>query len=102
MDKNLPASAADTGSIPGPGRFPHAVEQLGLCPTTIEPMLWSLRGASIERMHLNYRGLHALGPGATTRTPELQVLTPLHLDPVLCRERSCHSVIHRPALMMGG
>ena len=26
--KNLPANAGDTGSNPGPGRFPYAVEQL--------------------------------------------------------------------------
>ena len=26
--KNLPANAGDTGSSPGPGRFPHAAEQL--------------------------------------------------------------------------
>ena len=26
--KNLPANAEDTGSSPGPGRFPHAPEQL--------------------------------------------------------------------------
>ena len=35
--KNLPANAGDTGSSPGPGRFPHAVEQLSLCTTTTEP-----------------------------------------------------------------
>ena len=31
VDSNLPAKAADMGSIPGPGRFhllPHAAEQL--------------------------------------------------------------------------
>ena len=27
--ENLPASAGDTGSSPGLGRFPHAAEQLG-------------------------------------------------------------------------
>ena len=26
--KNLPASAGDTGSSPGPGGFPYAAEQL--------------------------------------------------------------------------
>ena len=36
---NLPANAGDTGSIPGPGRFPHATEQLSLCATTTEPAL---------------------------------------------------------------
>ena len=28
MVKNLPANVGDTGSIPGPGRFPSAEEQL--------------------------------------------------------------------------
>ena len=35
--KNLPANAGDTSSIPGPGRFPHAMEQLSPCATTTEP-----------------------------------------------------------------
>ena len=35
--KNLPAKAADTGSIPGLGRFPHASGQPSLC--TLEPVL---------------------------------------------------------------
>ena len=35
---NLPCNTVDVGSIPGPGtRIPHAVEQLGLHITTIEP-----------------------------------------------------------------
>ena len=37
--KNPPANAGDTGSSPGPGRFPHAAEQLSLCATTTEPVL---------------------------------------------------------------
>ena len=37
--KNPPANAQDTGSIPGPGRFPHAAEQLSPCTTTTEPEL---------------------------------------------------------------
>ena len=37
--KNLPASAGVTGSIPGPGKIPHASEQLSPCATTIEPVL---------------------------------------------------------------
>ena len=37
--KNPPANAGDTGSSPGPGRFPHAVEQLSPCTTTTEPAL---------------------------------------------------------------
>ena len=36
---NLPANAGDTGSIPDPGRFPHAAEQLSPCATTTEPAL---------------------------------------------------------------
>ena len=37
--KNLPANAGDTGSSPGPGKIPHAVEQLSPCATTTEPEL---------------------------------------------------------------
>ena len=37
--KNPPANAGDTGSMPGPGRFPHAAEQLSPCATTTEPAL---------------------------------------------------------------
>ena len=37
--KNLPANAADTGSIPDPGKFPHSSEQLSLGATTVEPVL---------------------------------------------------------------
>ena len=37
--KHLPANAGDTGSSPGPGRIPHAVEQLSPCATTTEPVL---------------------------------------------------------------
>ena len=38
--KNLPASAGDTGSIPGPGRchMPHATEPLSSCTAPIEPV----------------------------------------------------------------
>ena len=34
--KNPPAKAGDMGSIPGPGRSPHAMEQLRPCTTTTE------------------------------------------------------------------
>ena len=34
--KNLPANAGDTGLIPGPGKIPHAAEQLSPCATTTE------------------------------------------------------------------
>ena len=36
---NPPANTGDVSSIPGPGRFPHALEQLSLFATTIEPVL---------------------------------------------------------------
>ena len=35
--KNPPTNAEDTGLIPGPGRFPHAVGQLSSCISTTEP-----------------------------------------------------------------
>ena len=37
--KSLLANAGDTGSIPGPGRFPQAEEQLSPYTTTTEPVL---------------------------------------------------------------
>uniref|UniRef100_A0AC11DNZ9 Uncharacterized protein n=2 Tax=Ovis aries TaxID=9940 RepID=A0AC11DNZ9_SHEEP len=37
--KNPPANAEDMGWILGSERPPHASEQLGLCASTIEPML---------------------------------------------------------------
>ena len=37
--KNPPASAGDTGSSPGPGRFHMPAEQLSRCTTTTEPAL---------------------------------------------------------------
>ena len=37
MVKNPPANAGDTGSSPGPGRFPHAAEQLSPCATLLKP-----------------------------------------------------------------
>ena len=36
MVKNLPADVGDTDFIPGPGRFPHASEQLSPCATATE------------------------------------------------------------------
>ena len=39
MVKNSPANAGDKGSSPGPGRLPHAMEQLSPCATTTEPAL---------------------------------------------------------------
>ena len=37
--KNPRANAGDTGSIPDPGGFPHASEQLSQCSTTTEAVL---------------------------------------------------------------
>ena len=40
VNKNLPASAGDIGSIPGPGKkSPHAMRQIHPCMTTSEPKL---------------------------------------------------------------
>ena len=39
-----PAKAGDTGSIPDPGRFPHAEQQLSQQVTPIEPVLHNSRG----------------------------------------------------------
>ena len=36
---NSPVNTGDMGSIPGPGRFPHAAEQLSACATTTEQVL---------------------------------------------------------------
>ena len=41
---NPPAKAGDTGSIPDPGRFPHAEQQLSRHVTTVEPVLRNSRG----------------------------------------------------------
>ena len=37
--KNPPSNAGDTGSSPGLGRFPHAMEHLSPYATTTEPAL---------------------------------------------------------------
>ena len=36
MVKNPPANAGDTDSSPGPGKIPHAMEQLSPCAATTE------------------------------------------------------------------
>ena len=55
MVRNLPCSAGDIGSIPGPGtKIPHAVEQLSPCTTTGEFMCCN------ERLHMPH-----LRPNAT-------------------------------------
>ena len=48
MIKNPPASAGDTGSIPGPGRSHMTMEQLSQCATTTEPALYSLWATTTE------------------------------------------------------
>ena len=37
--QDQPGNDRDTGSVPDPGFIPHALEQLGPCPPTIEAML---------------------------------------------------------------
>ena len=41
--KNPPANAGHTGSIPGPGKIPHATEQLSPRVTTTEPVHQALQ-----------------------------------------------------------
>ena len=49
VDKNLPAIAEDTGSIPGQGtKIPHAKGQLSLYATTTELSPSSLWAATTE------------------------------------------------------
>ena len=49
VDKNPPASVEDTGSVPGPGRFHNAVEQLKpVRPRALELKLLSLCAATTE------------------------------------------------------
>jgi hypothetical protein len=48
--KNSCHNAKDTGSIPGPGRSLGALEQLSLCATTTEPVLWSPGAATTEAL----------------------------------------------------
>ena len=42
---NLPARAGDTSSISDPGRSHRTPENLGLCTTTVKPVLWSPGGS---------------------------------------------------------
>ena len=46
--ENPTANAGDTGLLPGPGRFPHAVERLSPCTTSTEPMLRNKRSTATE------------------------------------------------------
>ena len=68
VDKNLPPRAGDAGSIPDPGRFPCAVEQLSPWTTSTEPMLES--------------------PGNATTAPSRCPRAP---GPVLCSKRNGRS-----------
>lgn len=54
VDKNLPANAADMGSIPGPEIFYSPTQQLGFCATTTEPRA--------HEPQLGARGLQLLKP----------------------------------------
>lgn len=67
VNKNLPASVWDTGSIPGPGnKIPHATRQLRLCTTASEPRLcalqqerpppWEARAHQPENVHCSSAG----------------------------------------------
>ena len=47
---------------PSSGKIPHAAEQLSLCTTTIEPVLWSLGAATTEPMCHNYWSPCSLEP----------------------------------------
>ena len=54
MVENPPANAGDTGSSPGPGRSPHATEQLSPCATTTEPVSVSPRSTTtVESVNEN-------------------------------------------------
>ena len=62
---------------PWSGKIPHALEQLSPCATTTEPLC------------SNYWCLHALkSTGRNYWAPVLQLLKPVHLEPVLGNERS--------------
>ena len=46
--KNLPANSGDTGSIPAPGRTPHAKGQLSPCSRACEPQALHPHAATTE------------------------------------------------------
>ena len=48
--KNLPANGWSQEFNPWPRRIPHATEQLSLCSTATEPVLWSSGAATTELM----------------------------------------------------
>ena len=56
--KNLPATAGDIDSIPGPGtKIPYATGQLSLCATTTEPAYPTAVFCN-KRNHLNEKATH--------------------------------------------
>ena len=53
--KNRPTNAhTGRGFAPWSREIPHAEEQLSLCTTTTEPVLWSLEAIITEPMRPNY------------------------------------------------
>ena len=52
VQKNLPANAGNTGSIPGLEKSQRAMGQLSPCATTTEPILESPQAATMKPMHL--------------------------------------------------
>ena len=55
--ENPPCNAGDADLIPGPGRFPHAREQLGLFAITTEPKHLDLILHN-KRSHCNEKPAH--------------------------------------------
>ena len=77
VGKNLPASAGDTGLIPGPGWF-HMSQSNSACA----PLLLSPHAKT-------YWGLYVLGPASHKYWAlRLQLLKPVCLDPMLHNKRS--------------
>ena len=71
MVKSSLANAGDMGLIPGPGRFPPAMEELSPCATTTEPML--------------------LSPRASTTGPTSHNWSRSTLEPMLCNKTNHHN-----------
>ena len=77
MIKNPPANAGDTGSVPGPGRFPQAEEKLSPCARTREPVLQSL-GAAAAEASVPEGPCSATGEATAMRSPS----TPTREEPL--------------------
>ena len=56
VDQNPLASAGDMGSILGPGKISHAMEQLNLCTTTTESTCASTEASVRQSLHVSTRG----------------------------------------------